>query len=127
MRGAEQRTELNRIAESTHHEGLCVAARPRRWLSTADLADALARTKGTAVALDRVRNPYNIGAILRSAAFFGVDAVLLGTPAPHPGLAPAAVQVAEGGASTCDGPHDRPRRHACPPPRTGRPRRGGRR
>jgi RNA methyltransferase, TrmH family len=90
--------ELDRIAESSHHEGLCVAARPRRWLSTADLADTLARTKGTAVALDRVRNPYNIGAILRSAAFFGVDAVLLGTPAPHPGLAPAAVQVAEGGA-----------------------------
>jgi TrmH RNA methyltransferase len=90
--------ELDRIAETKHHEGLCVAVRPRRWLSTADLADTLARAKGTAVALDRVRNPYNIGAILRSAAFFGVDAVLLGTPAPHPGLAPAAVQVAEGGA-----------------------------
>ena len=90
--------ELDRIAEGTHHEGLCVAVRPRKWLSTGDLADALLRTKGTAIALDRVRNPYNIGAILRSAAFFGVDAVLLGTPAPHPGLAPAAVRVAEGGA-----------------------------
>ncbi|MGD0527542.1 MAG: RNA methyltransferase [Polyangiaceae bacterium] len=90
--------ELDRIAETRHHEGLCVAVRPRRWLSTADLADTLARAKGTAVALDRVRNPYNIGAILRSAAFFGVDAVLLGTPAPHPGLAATAVQVAEGGA-----------------------------
>ncbi len=90
--------ELDRIAESTHHEGLCVAVRPRRWLSTTELADVLVREKGTALALDRVRNPYNIGAILRSAAFFGVDAVLLGTPAPHPGLAPTAVRVAEGGA-----------------------------
>jgi TrmH RNA methyltransferase len=90
--------ELDRIAESTHHEGLCVATRPRRWLSTSEVADALTRAKGTAVALDRVRNPYNVGAILRSAAFFGVDAVLLGTPAPHPGLAPTAVRVAEGGA-----------------------------
>jgi len=90
--------ELDRLAESTHHEGLCVAARPRRWLSTRELADALARERGAAIALDRVRNPYNVGAILRSAAFFGLDAALLGAPAPHPGLAPAAIRVAEGGA-----------------------------
>jgi TrmH RNA methyltransferase len=93
--------ELARIADGTHHEGLCVATRPRRWGSTSDLADVLARDTRdgrTAIALDRVRNPYNIGAILRSAAFFGVDAALLGTPAPHPGLAPTAVRVAEGGA-----------------------------
>lgn len=89
--------ELDRLAESSHHEGLWVLARPRRWLSTHDLAEALARTRGAALALDRVRNPYNVGAVLRSAAFFGVDAVLLGAPAPHPGLPPTAVRVAEGG------------------------------
>jgi TrmH RNA methyltransferase len=92
--------ELDRIAEDTHHEGLCVAARPRKWLSTSELADALTRgpgSGGTTIALDRVRNPYNVGAILRSAAFFGVDALLLGAPAPHPGLASTAVRVAEGG------------------------------
>jgi TrmH RNA methyltransferase len=90
--------EIVRLAGSEHHEGLCVVARPRRWLSSAELADALLSTRGTAVALDRVRNPYNVGAVLRSAAFFGVDAALLGAPAPHPGLPPAAVRVAEGGA-----------------------------
>jgi TrmH RNA methyltransferase len=89
--------ELDRFAESTHHEGLCVLARARRWLSTQELADALARSRSSAIALDRVRNPYNVGAILRSAAFFGFDAALLGAPAPHPGLAPTAVRVAEGG------------------------------
>jgi TrmH RNA methyltransferase len=62
------------------------------------LAEALGRARGVAAALDRVRNPYNVGAVLRSAAFFGLDAVLLGAPAPHPGLAPTAVRVAEGGA-----------------------------
>jgi TrmH RNA methyltransferase len=90
--------ELNRLADSTHHEGLCVVARPRKWLPAHDLGEALARSRGVAIALDRVRNPYNVGAILRSAAFFGVDAALLGAPAPHPGLAPTAVRVAEGGA-----------------------------
>jgi TrmH RNA methyltransferase len=89
--------DLDRFAESTHHEGLCVVTRPRRWLSSADLGDAILRGGGTALALDRVRNPYNVGAMIRTAAFFGVDAALLGAPAPHPGLAPAAVRVAQGG------------------------------
>lgn len=90
--------ELDRVAANTHHEGLVVEVKPRRWASGQELADLLLKKKGTAVALDRVRNPFNIGAILRSAAFFGVDALLLGAPAPHPGLDPAAVRVAEGGA-----------------------------
>jgi TrmH RNA methyltransferase len=92
--------EIERLAQSTHHEDLCVLARPRRWVPAADLAERLAREHGAAVALDRVRNPYNVGAILRSAAFFGVDAALLGAPAPHPALAPDAVRVAEGGAES---------------------------
>jgi TrmH RNA methyltransferase len=92
--------ELARVAMSSHHEGLCVTTRPRRWTSPAELADLLAKTRGAAVALDRVRNPYNIGAILRSAAFFGVEAALLGAPAPHPALAPDAIRVAEGGTES---------------------------
>jgi TrmH RNA methyltransferase len=90
--------ELVRIAGAEPHEGLCVLAKERRWATAHELGDVLAKRPGTALALDRVRNPYNIGAILRSAAFFGVDAALLGAPAPHPGLPPTAVRVAEGGA-----------------------------
>jgi TrmH RNA methyltransferase len=90
--------ELERISGSSHHEGVCVEMRPRKWTSPQEAADVLAKKRGTAIALDRVRNSYNIGAILRSAAFFGIDAVLLGTPAPNPGLDANAVRVAEGGA-----------------------------
>lgn len=89
--------ELARLCGSTHHEGLCVAARPRAWIPAAKLADRLVAKGGAAIALDRVRNPYNVGAILRGAAFFGVDAAILGAPAPHPALAPDAIRVAEGG------------------------------
>lgn len=89
---------LDRLVESTHHEGLIVFTRPRTWTPPRELAEQLLKTRGAAIALDRVRNPHNIGAILRSAAFFGLDAALLGTPAPHPGLTAAAVRVAEGGA-----------------------------
>lgn len=90
--------ELSRISGAKNHEGLCLEVTPRSWLSPQALADTLVRTKGTAIALERIRNPYNIGAILRSAAFFGIDAALLGAPAPHPGLPADAVRVAEGGA-----------------------------
>lgn len=89
--------ELARVGASTHHEGLVIRAAPRKWSSLSDFADAMIRTRGFAVALDRVRNPYNVGAILRSAAFFGIEGAILGALAPHPAIAPDAIRVAEGG------------------------------
>lgn len=94
----ERDGEIARLAHAQNHEGLCLVTKPRRYVAQGDLTELLVRRKGVGVALDRVRNPYNVGAIVRSAAFFGVDAVILGAPAPHPGLAPDAVRVAEGGA-----------------------------
>ncbi|HKO90593.1 MAG TPA: RNA methyltransferase, partial [Polyangiaceae bacterium] len=90
--------ELSNRVDSNQHEGLVLDVRARSWLSPKELATWLVAERGVAVALDRVRNPQNIGAILRSAAFFGVGAALLGAPAPHPGLAPFALRVAEGAA-----------------------------
>lgn len=90
--------ELSRLAHSDQHEGLLLETKPRKFATPAALAELLVKKRGLAVAFDRVRNPYNIGAVLRTAAFFGVDAALLGTPAPHPALPPQAVRVAEGGA-----------------------------
>jgi len=90
--------DLGRLSQAKNHEGLCLQTRARAWLGWAELAEMLVRTRGACIALERVRNPYNIGAIVRSAAFFGLDAALLGAPAPHPGLPPDAVRVAEGGA-----------------------------
>lgn len=89
--------EIDKLAGGKQHEGLCLEAKERPWLSPQDLTDLLTSRRGVALALDRVRNSYNIGAILRSAAFFGVDACILGAPAPHPGLDPNAIRVAEGG------------------------------
>ena len=92
-----QERDLERLAGAKNHEGLVLATKPRRWTTPNELLTTLGQ-RGAAIALDRVRNPYNVGAILRSAAFFGIDAALLGAPAPHPALAPAAVRVAEGGS-----------------------------
>jgi RNA methyltransferase, TrmH family len=89
--------DIEKLAHTNQHEGIVLEARARHWATPPELADLLTKSRGIAVALDRVRNSYNIGAVIRSAAFFGVDAVLLGAPAPHPGLDPNAIRVAEGG------------------------------
>ena len=90
--------ELDRLAHVEHHEGLVVEARARVWIAPAELGEELVKTRGTGIALDRVRNPYNAGAIVRSAAFFGVGALIVGAPVDHPGLDAQAIRVAEGGA-----------------------------
>jgi RNA methyltransferase, TrmH family len=93
--------ELEKLTGSNLHEGLAVEMKPRAFLKPQALAKA-AGEDGLLIALDRVRNPYNVGAILRTAAFYGVSGVLLGAQA-HGGagghaLDPLAVRVAEGGA-----------------------------
>jgi TrmH RNA methyltransferase len=91
--------ELSRIAGSLHHEGVCVLALEP---AAPELETLARRTEpsGLIVALDGVQNPHNVGAILRSAAFFGaVGLVLAGQRgARAEGLPPAALRVAEGGA-----------------------------
>jgi tRNA G18 (ribose-2'-O)-methylase SpoU len=52
------------------------------------------------MALDRVDNPYNLGAILRTCAFFGVETVLVGGVAEGSAINGAALRAAEGGAET---------------------------
>lgn len=88
--------ELERIADTLHHEGVCLLVRPRPRVQVAELARAIAR-EGILLALDHVENPHNVGALLRSAAYFGARGLVLARPRER-ALTPAAVRVAEGGA-----------------------------
>jgi TrmH RNA methyltransferase len=93
----EERTddEIANIAGSVHHEGICVAVRPRR-VHTLDTM--LRETWRGAIAIDDVSNPHNVGAIVRTAAFFGIDALITAGDLEKPPLSPSAVRVAQGGA-----------------------------
>lgn len=88
--------ELERIADTVHHEGVCLLVKPRKDVTVAELAQAVARA-GLLVALDHVANPHNVGALLRSLAFFGAKGLIVASPRERV-LTPAAVRVAEGGA-----------------------------
>ncbi|WP_345778838.1 TrmH family RNA methyltransferase [Pseudoxanthomonas sp. LH2527] len=90
--------DLDRLAASTHHEGVVadvVKAEPvpmGDWLRALPAGQPLA-----ALWLDGVGNPHNFGAILRSAAHFGVAGILLPRDSTL-ALSGAAARVAEGGA-----------------------------
>ena len=69
--------DLDRLLGSEAvHQGVALEAEPLEPLKAADLSSAR-----LLLALDQITDPHNVGAILRSAAALGVDAVV--TPARH--------------------------------------------
>jgi len=90
--------DLNKLAATTHHEGLVADVQRAPMLALDEwLAGLPAGKPVLALWLDGVGNPHNFGAILRSAAHFGVAGLLL-PPEATLALSGAAARVAEGGA-----------------------------
>jgi 23S rRNA (guanosine2251-2'-O)-methyltransferase len=69
----EARDLSRRLGEEAVHQGLLLEARP---LPEADIGDIESRS-GVTLALDQVTDPHNVGAILRTACAFGVDALIV--------------------------------------------------
>src|SRR3546814_10523817 len=89
--------DLRKLAASAHHEGVVADVLRESPQSLTAWLEALPPGPVCALWLDGVGNPHNLGAILRSAAHFGVSAVLLPKHSPL-ALSGAAARVAEGGA-----------------------------
>ena len=90
--------ELEKIAGSKLHGGIVavIGERPMQKVTREVLA-AWAARRAPLLLLDRVGNANNLGAIARTAAFFGVNAIVV---PDHPAQAlpgEAAYRVAEGG------------------------------
>ena len=90
---------LGKVAKSPHHEGIVVVCHPLRHLAlTSAVAGQASRAGEVWMALDGVSNPHNLGAIVRSCAFFGVGGLLAGGASPREKVNAAVPRVAEGGA-----------------------------
>jgi TrmH RNA methyltransferase len=93
-----EHADLDKLTGSQHHEGVCFEMRRRAPLSLTVLLQRLAPRRNALLSwLDGVGNPHNFGAVLRSAANFGVDGVILSGDATL-AESGAALRVAEGGA-----------------------------
>lgn len=89
--------DLEKLTGSAHHEGICLALLPKPELNLSQCLISAPAGACLLLWLDGVGNPHNLGAIMRSAAHFGVQAILLPKTSAlsHSG---AAARVAEGGA-----------------------------
>ncbi len=92
---------LERLARSVHHEGVVLHTAPLPAVSLRELVRGLA-PDAVLLALDGVGNPHNLGAILRSAAWFGAAGVVVaqagGAGDGQGALGGAAMRVAQGAA-----------------------------
>jgi 23S rRNA (guanosine2251-2'-O)-methyltransferase len=100
IRVLDRRQFVEILPDGAVHQGLALAVEP---LATPDLVDLAhsaeaATTRSVIVVLDRVSDPHNLGAVLRSAAAFGALAVVLaahGAPPVTGALAKAASGAVE--------------------------------
>jgi TrmH RNA methyltransferase len=92
--------DLDQVAETVHHDGVLFLARRQTEGQVDGLlawADRLQPGQpAVLVLLEHVKNPHNLGAILRVCAHFGVPFCLRAGETPE--LSPAAMRTAEGGA-----------------------------
>ena len=90
--------ELEKVAGSLHHGGVVAVVTPPvlRVPTAADVREWARRGEAVLV-LDRIGNAHNLGAIARTAAFFGVARIVIPDHANAAKPSEAAHRVAEGG------------------------------
>jgi RNA methyltransferase, TrmH family len=90
--------ELEKISGTVHHGGVVaiIDAKPLLSVTERTVADWVSRRVPLLV-LDRIGNAHNLGAIARTAAFFGLEDILLSSDEMQAQPGEAAYRVAEGG------------------------------
>lgn len=94
--------ELDNISKATHHEGIVLLTKSKPVPSVKDIMTKQGRV--FILALEEVENPHNLGAIMRSAAHFGVTGIVYLAKVPVANSA-AAIRTSEGGSESVPAVH----------------------
>ena len=90
--------ELEKLCGSVHHQGVvAMIDQPEIEPLTSDITEEWLHKKQSALLLDRVGNANNLGAIVRSAAFFGFKNVIIPMDEAQSSVTTSSYRVAQGG------------------------------
>ncbi|QTQ12703.1 RNA methyltransferase [Treponema parvum] len=93
-----QDTELEKLCGSVHHQGaVAMIAQPEIEPLTSEITDDWLHKKQGALLLDRIGNANNFGAIVRSAAFFGMKNIIIPLTEEQTSITTSAYRIAQGG------------------------------
>ena len=87
---------LKKTAGTVHHEGVVMVMRPIRPLTVHQIFKKGFSQDKILVALDRVGNTHNLGAILRSCAFFNASGLIMTLEEGQAMITPSAARTAQG-------------------------------
>ena len=91
-------TELEKLCGSVHHQGVvAMIAQPEIEPLSKEITLEWLHTKQSALVLDRVGNANNLGAIVRSAAFFGMKNIVIPLDESQSSITTSSYRVAQGG------------------------------
>lgn len=90
--------DLERLCGSVHHQGVvamidCPAITPL----DSDITDSWIEQGDSALLLDHIGNANNLGAIIRSAAFFGMKNIIITNDEASSSITTSSYRIAEGG------------------------------
>lgn len=97
-RVVESESELEKLSQSVHHQGVVAMIRePEIPRLDPDILKTWQKNRERVLVLDRVGNANNLGAIVRSAAFFGIGKIVIGDDDEQAEITTSAYRVAQGG------------------------------
>ena len=90
--------ELEKLSGTVHHQGVVAMIRqPEIPHLNTDITNEWLHNKESAILLDRVGNANNLGAIVRSAAFFGFKNIVIPLDEAQSSVTTSSYRVAQGG------------------------------
>ncbi|MCR5189737.1 MAG: RNA methyltransferase [Treponema sp.] len=90
--------DLEKLSGTVHHQGVvAMIEAPEIQPLDSDITDSWVQNCENAILLDRIGNANNFGAIVRSAAFFGIKNIVIPLDEAQSSITTSSYRVAEGG------------------------------
>ena len=95
--------DLEKLSGTVHHQGVvAMIFMPKIMPLDSDVADEWIANGENVLVLDRIGNANNFGAIVRSAAFFGMKNIVIPADESQSAITMSSYRIAQGGMEFVD-------------------------